>query len=106
MFIELLLLSYAGILIHYLFKLKEAADKNQLDSLFTRAALVKDIIGASLSVVCASTMVYIREDISAIFVVTPAAAVMAGYSAQSIFTKIMGAKTPNIVPPAESQPTK
>lgn len=97
MFIELLLLSYAGILAHYLFKLKAAADKGQLDDLFTRKSIVKDIITGATTLLCATLIVYVREDISTIFVVTPVGAVIVGYSAQDVFNKIMGAKTPPVL---------
>lgn len=92
--IELLLLSYAGIILHYLLKLKEASEKSQLESLFTRPALLRELISTVTSIVAASIIVYVREDIASIFVVTPVGAVIAGYAGQSILNKILGAKLP------------
>lgn len=92
--IELLLLSYAGILLHYLLKLKDAADKGVVSELFQRNAIVRESISIITSVVSASIIVYVREDIASIFVVTPVGAVIAGYAGQSILNKILGAKMP------------
>lgn len=92
--IELLLLSYVGILLHYLWKLKEALDKGVLDALLEKKAIVKECISLSISVVSASVIVYVREDISNIFVVTPIGAVIAGYAGQSILNKVLGARMP------------
>lgn len=95
--IELLLLSYAGILLHYLLKLRDAAKQKVLTELFSRQGLVYEGISTLVSVVSATIIVYVKDDIATIFVVTPLGAVMAGYAGQSILNKILGAKMPQQV---------
>lgn len=95
--LELLLLSYAGILLHFLLKLKEAAQKKVLAEAFTRQSLIYEGISTLVSVVASTIIVYVREDIANIFVVTPVGAVIAGYAGQSILNKILGAKMPQQV---------
>jgi hypothetical protein len=95
--IELLLLSYAGILLHYLLKLRDAAKQKVLTELFSRQSLVYEGISTLVSVVSATIIVYVKDDIATIFVVTPVGAVVAGYAGQSILNKILGAKMPQQV---------
>lgn len=102
--VELLLLSYAGILLHYLLKLRDAAKQKVLMELFTRQAVVYEGISTLVSVVSATIIVYVKEDIANIFVVTPVGAVIAGYAGQSILNKILGAKMPQQVSAADAEP--
>lgn len=90
---ELLLLSYAGILLHYLFQWKDAVKEN-VALVLTSKSLIKELPSLLLSIVSSSVIVYVREDIANIFVVTPVGAVIAGYAGQSILNKILGAKMP------------
>lgn len=99
--IELLLLSYAGILVHYLLKLQEAAKKRVLTELFNKQSLIYEGISTLVSVVASTIIVYVREDIANIFVVTPVGAVIAGYAGQSILNKILGAKMPQQIATAD-----
>lgn len=100
--IELLLLSYSGILVHYLLKLQEAAKKRVLTELFNKQSLIYEGISTLVSVVASTIIVYVREDIANIFVVTPVGAVIAGYAGQSILNKILGAKMPQQIATVES----
>lgn len=96
--LELLLLSYTGIVLHYLFSWKEIIEKKQNGFNWKL-----EIPTFFISVISASVLIYVREDIAAIFPVTPIGAVILGYFGQDIFNKVINAKAPAGI---ESKTTK
>lgn len=86
--IELLLLAYAGILLHYLTRAKEILSTVQPYKL----NVLQELVGALTSILTTTILVYIKDDIASMYVVTPLGAVILGYAGQSIFNKVVNAR--------------
>lgn len=87
---ELYALGFAGVAIHYL---KDWVKANNAGKTYD---LKKSLPTAILSVITTLILVYLREDIKPIFVVTPLSAVMIGYTGNSLFFSIVDSKKPKI----------
>ena len=90
-FVVLLLLAYAGVAIDLLLKIQEWIKSVE------RPNVPLVILSTVISMLISTVLVYLREDIKEIFVVTKVGAVMLGFGAQTIFRKIVGTKTEKIV---------
>ena len=96
--IELLLLAYAGIVAHYLTRFKEIVDSNRPFKLNP----LSEILGGLLTVLTTTILVYVKDDIATIYVVTPVGAALLGYAGQSVFNKLVGSRFPQKIADAES----
>lgn len=88
--LELLLLALAGNALHYVSSWKSLVEQNRIKEF----NVINEVPGFILSILTSIIMVYVREDIKAFFVVTPFGAVMLGYFGQSLFKKLIDAKSP------------
>lgn len=86
--LELYLLGLAGVAIHYL-KDWVAHEKKGL-----KYGIKKSMPMITLSTVTTLLLVYLREDIESLYVVTPFSAVVIGYIGNSIFFSFVDAKMP------------
>lgn len=89
-FFELLLLSLVGIAIHLVTRLIEARRKKE------KLDLTLQILGVILSFLISFLLIYTRDSIADIFPITPIIAGVTGYSAQSMFHKLVTIKTKNL----------
>lgn len=96
--IELLLLAYAGILLHYLTRFKEVITSGTP----IKINVLAEVLGGLITVLTTTILVYVKEDISNIYVVTPVGAVLLGYAGQSVFNKLVGSRFPQKIADAES----
>lgn len=87
-FNELYLLGLAGISIHYL------KDWVAHDRLGKKYGLRKMLPTMLLSIVTTVLLIYLREDIEDLYVITPFSAVILGYTGNSIFFSFVSAKEP------------
>lgn len=87
---ELYLLAFAGVSIHYF---KDWVNHNQKN---LKYGWEKAVPMAALSVVTSLLLVYLREDIQDLFVITPFSAVVLGYTGNSIFFSFVDAKKPKV----------
>ena len=87
---ELYLLALAGVAIHYLKDWVEH-DKKGLEYGWR-----KSIPTMLLSVVTSLLVVYLREDIASLYVITPFSAVVLGYVGNSVFFSFIDAKQPKL----------
>ena len=88
--IELLLLAYAGILLHYLTRFKEIISSSAPVKFNTLA----EVLGGLITILTTTILVYVKDDIATIYVVTPVGAVLLGYAGQSVFNKLVGSRFP------------
>lgn len=86
--IELQLLGLLGLAIHYL----KDWEANNRDG--KKYDLKKSIPTIILSAITTSVLVYLHEDISNLFVVTPFGAVVLGYLGNSVFFSFVQARKP------------
>jgi len=87
---ELYLLALAGIAIHHL---KDWVDLNKKGLVYGWAKELPTIL---LSVFCAMILVYLKDDISNLYVITPFGAIVLGYVGNSAFFSFVDARKPNI----------
>jgi predicted ABC-type exoprotein transport system permease subunit len=90
MHFELYLLALAGVAIHYF---KDWVNHNQKN---LKYGWEKAVPMAALSVITSLLLVYLREDIAELFVITPFSAVVLGYTGNSVFFSFVDAKKPKI----------
>lgn len=90
MTIELMLLGQAGVLVHYL---KEWVVANNNDKKYD---FKKAIPMAALSSITTALLVYLRQDIEPLYVVTPFSSVALGYIGNSIFFSFVDTKKPKV----------
>lgn len=88
--IELLLLSYAGLLLHYLTRFNELLTAGKTSGI----KWPQEIIGGLITIISTTILVYVKDDIANIYVVTPLGAVLLGYAGQSLFVKLVNARSP------------
>ena len=82
------MLGIAGCLIHYL---KDWVAHNNEGKEY---GLKKVIPAASLSLITTALLIYLRSDISQMYVITPFSAVVLGYLGNSVFFSFITAKKP------------
>lgn len=87
---ELLLLGQAGVLIHYL---KEYVVANKQGKKYE---LMKAIPMAFLSSLTTALLVYLKDDIASIYVVTKFGAVVLGYAGNSTFFSFVDVRKPKV----------
>ncbi len=95
---ELQLLGIAGLLIH---ALKDFADHNNQGKAYK---LNRSIPTYLLSLITTSVLIYLKDDIASLYVVTPFSALALGYLGNSVFFSFIKAKTKDDKPvekPAE-----
>lgn len=85
---ELYLLGFAGVLIHYL---KDWVDHNNKG---LKYGFSKVIPMALLSVITTMLLIYLRDDIKDLYVITSFSAVALGYIGNSVFFSFIDAKKP------------
>ena len=85
---ELYLLGLAGLIIHYV-KDWETQQKAGL-----KYGVAKSLPTIILSTLTTMLLVYLRDDISSLYVITPFSAVILGYVGNSIFFSFVAAKKP------------
>lgn len=90
MHIQLLLLAYAGMALHYLMRFKDLLGSNDRAPL----NIPQEIVGAIISILTTTILVYVKDDIASIYVVTPVGAVLLGYAGQSVFNKLVSTRFP------------
>lgn len=88
--LELMILGQLGVFIHY-FKEWVVANNKGLNY-----DLKKSIPMAALSSLTTAVLIYLKEDIRALYVVTPFAAVTLGYIGNSIFFSFVDSKKPKL----------
>ena len=86
--IELQLLGLAGLAIHYL----KDWEANHREG--KKYDIGKSIPTILLSAITTSVLIYLRDDISNLYVVTPFAALILGYLGNSVFFSFVSAKKP------------
>jgi tetrahydromethanopterin S-methyltransferase subunit E len=91
--IELMLLGQVGVFIHY-FKEWVVANNNQKNY-----DLKKAVPMAALSSLTTAILVYLKNDIESLYVVTKFGAVILGYIGNSIFFSFVDAKKPKVAEP-------
>lgn len=86
---ELLLLAYAGLLLHALGDWKAYNDGSKIFPGWKRQipSFLSNILTITL-------LVYVKEDIKNLYVITPFGAILLGYAGQSIFSKLLAARMP------------
>lgn len=89
-FFELLLIASIGIAIHFITRLIEARNKKE------NIDWVLQGLGMVLSLLISFMLIYTRDSIKDIFPITPFIAGITGYSAQSIFAKLVTMKTKSL----------
>jgi hypothetical protein len=93
---ELYLLGLAGVAIHYL---KDWVNHNKKGLKYGIAKFLPMIL---LSTITTLLLVYLRDDIASLYVITPFGAVVLGYIGNSIFFSFVDAKMPkNIEEPKD-----
>ena len=85
---ELYLLGLAGVFIHYF---KDWVTHNSKGLAY---GWQKSIPTAALSIVTTCVLIYLRDDISDLFVITPFSALVLGYFGNSVFFSFVEAKKP------------
>lgn len=85
---ELMLLGQAGVLLHYL---KEWVLANKKGENYN---LIKSIPMAALSSITTALLVYLKDDISDLYVVTKFGAIILGYMGNSVFFSFMDVRKP------------
>ena len=90
MTLELYLLGLAGTAIHYL------KDWHDVNSKGLKYGFAKVLPTALLSVITTMLLVYLKEDIEGLYVITPFSAVVLGYVGNSLFFSFVDAKKPII----------
>jgi hypothetical protein len=88
--IELLLLGQAGVFIHYFKEWVVANNKGE------NYNLKRSIPMAALSSVTTAVLVYLKDDISDLYVITKFGAVVLGYIGNSTFFSFIDTKKPKI----------
>jgi hypothetical protein len=88
--IELMILGQVGVFIHY-FKEWVVANNKGL-----KYDLKRSIPMAALSSLTTAVLVYLRDDIKDLYVITPFAAVTLGYIGNSIFFSFVDSKKPKL----------
>lgn len=86
--IKLLLLGQAGVFIHYFKAWVEANKKEE------NYNLRKAVPSAALSSIVTAVLVYLKDDIADLYVVTPLGAVILGYFGNSAFFSFIETKKP------------
>lgn len=89
-FIHLSILGLLGIVFHYLKKAREAGLSGK------KFSLRKEYLGVILSVISTITLVYLREDIKELYVVTNFGAIGLGFVGHSFFFSILDTKKPKV----------
>ncbi len=92
MHIELLLLGQAGVFIHYF---KEWVNANKAGKQYD---LKKSLPMAALSSLTTGLLIYLKDDIASLYVVTKFGAVVLGYIGNSIFFSFVDARKPKNIP--------
>lgn len=85
---ELYLLALGGVAVHYLKDWVAHKKRN------VSYGLSKELPVILLSILTSVLLVYVREDISTIYVITPVGAIIVGYAGNSIFFSLINAKKP------------
>jgi hypothetical protein len=88
MHLELFLLGQAGVLIHYF---KEWVNTNKRGGQYD---LKKVLPTAALSSLTTGLLIYLREDIASLYVVTKFGAVILGYIGNSVFFSFIDSRKP------------
>lgn len=92
---ELLLLGQAGVLLHYFKEFVVANNQGK------KYELKKSIPMAILSSITTALLVYLKDDISDLYVVTKFGAVVLGYVGNSTFFSFVDVRKPKVVDNAE-----
>lgn len=95
--LELMLLGQAGVLVHYLKEWILANNKGQ------NYNLRKAIPMGLLSSLTTALLVYLKDDIANLYVVTPFGALVLGYLGNSTFFSFLDVRKPKLVPSNEGQ---
>ena len=90
--INLIVLGLAGILLHYLSRWKELADKKQ------NLNLSSEIPGILISIITTIVLILTRDDYKTYFQVTSIGAAVLGYCSQSVWTKLVTMKLGSVMP--------
>jgi len=85
---ELYLLGLAGVAIHYL---KDWVNHNKKGLKYGLSKFLPTIL---LSIITTMLLIYLKEDIASLYVITPFGAVILGYIGNSIFFSFVDAKMP------------
>lgn len=88
--IELMLLGQLGVVVHYLQKWVVANQDNQ------KYDLKKALPMAALSSLTTGILVYLKDDISNLYVITRFSAVVLGYLGNHVFFKFVNTVKPNM----------
>lgn len=88
---ELYLLAIAGIAVHHL---KDWVDLNKKGLVY---GWKKELPTILLSIITVLLLVYLKDDISTLYVITPFSAIVLGYFGNSVFFSFVDAKKPNSV---------
>ena len=96
--LELMLLGQAGVLVHYL---KEWILANNKGSNYN---LKKAIPMGLLSSITTALLVYLKDDIASIYVVTKFGAVVLGYAGNSTFFSFVDVRKPKIAATTDENP--
>lgn len=86
--LELMLLGQAGVLLHYLQEWVMANNKGE------KYNLRKALPMALLSSITTVLLVYLKDDISTLWVITPFSAVVTGYIGNTLFFRFVNTKKP------------
>ncbi len=86
--IELYLLALIGVVIHYM------KDWVQHNNKGVEYGWKKAVPMAVLSIITSLLLVYLRDDIADLFVITPFSCVVLGYTGNSVFFSFVTAKKP------------
>lgn len=89
---ELMLLGQAGVLLHYL---KEWVLANKKGENYN---LIKSLPMAILSSITTGLLIYIKDDIADLYLITKFSAITLGYLGNSIFFSFLDVKKPKNVP--------
>ena len=87
--IELQLLGLLGLAIHYLKDWESNAKEGK------KYGLAKSLPTILLSAITTGVLIYLKDDIANLYVVTPFAAVVLGYLGNSVFFSFVSAKKPS-----------
>ena len=98
-FWELLFLSFVGVVLHILSKIKERIDQERAFDFKFRLQLSISVI---MSMLISFILVYSRNEIKEFLPMTTLIAAMTGYMAQSIFAKLISVK---MKPPTKTSDT-
>jgi hypothetical protein len=90
---ELYLLALAGVGVHHL---KDWVDLNKKGLVY---GWKKELPTILLSIITVLILVYLKDDISNLYVITPFGAIVLGYAGNSIFFSFVQAKQPKIPGP-------